>query len=625
MSLLKIALRSILQRGVASSLTTFSMALGVMLVVAVLSIHGVVEKSFKNNADLGYNIIVGATKGGKLQLTLNSVYYLSSPVENIPYDYYLEFVSPEKRAEEYKQSIAANEFDSRWDTAQSDALLLSGAGGGSIASILAMEATREFDQAELPAERRGKFSAYTGMAIPILMGDYFGRFRCIGTSPDFFNELEYDVEKGLKYKFREGQNFKTWSPERGYFEAVIGNTVAIEKGVGVGDTFSPSHGDPDGEGHAQKFTIVGVLAPSGKPVDRGVFVNMEGFYLMEDHAKPVKEEPVDEDEEPVERVGDADDEANKEANFVMADADMVAPAPPVVPVRTPLPVEQREVTAVLIRTQNPMAGVYLPEVINEGNVAQAALPILEITNLFDAIVAPFQWLLVILTGMICFVSGVSILVSIYNSMNDRKRDIAVMRALGAGRESVMTIILLESVMLATAGGLLGWITAHALNVIASPYIEHQTGVTLSFFQLSPGWNLLEMLQDSSNGSGDPEMLLTIIAGSLLAIGGIAWLIGAVMTGIGASQSGRGPGGMILSALAPPWVLLSALKPSRYVSIGLAVWTLGFVLVILVAPVMAMNWEISSELLLVPALLLLAVLVGFLPAITAYNTDIGEAL
>ena len=90
MSLFRIAWRSIQQRGLASLLTMISMALGVMMVVAVLSIHGIVTKSFQNNSSLGYNLIVGA-KGGALQLTLNTVYYLSKPVENIPYDFFMEF------------------------------------------------------------------------------------------------------------------------------------------------------------------------------------------------------------------------------------------------------------------------------------------------------------------------------------------------------------------------------------------------------------------------------------------------------------------------------------------------------------------------------------------------------
>src|SRR5262249_44697144 len=96
MNLFLIAYRSILQRGVASLLTMLSMALGVMLVVAVLSIHGVVSQSFRNNASLGYNMIVGA-KGGREQLVLNTVFYLSQPVENVPYTYYLEFLKREER------------------------------------------------------------------------------------------------------------------------------------------------------------------------------------------------------------------------------------------------------------------------------------------------------------------------------------------------------------------------------------------------------------------------------------------------------------------------------------------------------------------------------------------------
>src|SRR4029079_16624213 len=90
MSLWKIAWRSIQQRALASGLTGFSMSLGVALVVAVLVLHGAMSQSFLGNSSLGYNILVGATKGGRLDLVMNSVYYLGRPVENIPYSYYLE-------------------------------------------------------------------------------------------------------------------------------------------------------------------------------------------------------------------------------------------------------------------------------------------------------------------------------------------------------------------------------------------------------------------------------------------------------------------------------------------------------------------------------------------------------
>ncbi len=143
MSLFKIAWRSIQQRWLASMLTMISMALGVMLVVGVLLLMGIVTESFRSNASLGYNMIVGAN-GGDLQMTLNTVYYLSKPVENIPYWYYLEFLGPDKR----------------------------------------------------PDNQKGKFADYTQFAIPLCLGDYYKEFRVIGTSPALFDDFEYDAEKG---------------------------------------------------------------------------------------------------------------------------------------------------------------------------------------------------------------------------------------------------------------------------------------------------------------------------------------------------------------------------------------------------------------------------------------------
>jgi putative ABC transport system permease protein len=99
------------------------------------------------------------------------------------------------------------------------------------------------------------------------------------------------------------------------------------------------------------------------------------------------------------------------------------------------------------------------------------------------IVSPIQTVLLVLTAMICVVSGVSILISIYNSMSERRHEIAVMRALGAGRDTVMVIILLESVLLALGGGAAGWLIAHALNWLASPVIAAQTGVSIGFWDM----------------------------------------------------------------------------------------------------------------------------------------------
>ena len=116
--LLRIAWRNIRQRGVASFLTASSMALGIMLLVCVLSMVGVVSRQFDNNASLGYNLLIGA-KGGSLQLTLNSVFYLSKPIENIPYEYYLECKTQAERKEFIeKNAVRSDVIRVQWEVAE---------------------------------------------------------------------------------------------------------------------------------------------------------------------------------------------------------------------------------------------------------------------------------------------------------------------------------------------------------------------------------------------------------------------------------------------------------------------------------------------------------------------------
>ena len=166
------------------------------------------------------------------------------------------------------------------------------------------------------------------------------------------------------------------------------------------------------------------------------------------------------------------------------------------------------------------------------------LPVLEIFTLFEVFVKPVQLVLLVLTAMICIVSGVSILVSIYNSMAGRRQEIAVMRALGASRSTVLSVVLIESIILSLGGGAAGWIMGHGLNWYASPIIERRTGVSIGFFDFAPSVDIYRLL------------------------GGVADI---------------------------QWM------------------------------------SISSEFLLIPLLLLLAVIVGFLPALAAYRTDVAGSL
>ncbi|HEV3340580.1 MAG TPA: ABC transporter permease, partial [Pirellulales bacterium] len=226
MSLWKIAWRSIEQRALASFLTGVSMALGVALVVTVLVVHSVVDRFFRQSSQ-GYDMIVGATKGGKLQLVLNTVYHLSQPVENLPYSVYKEFLKD----------------------------------GG----------------------HPGKYASLVDVAVPVCLGDSYEQFRVVGTTPAMFEVWE----PYQKYEFAAGRNFE----QENFFEGVIGSVVASKLGLKVGDPFQPSHGIEAEGGHKHDaFTVVGILKPTGTPNDRALFINMEGFYLLRGHAKEEEEE-----------------------------------------------------------------------------------------------------------------------------------------------------------------------------------------------------------------------------------------------------------------------------------------------------------------------------------------------
>jgi putative ABC transport system permease protein len=430
MSLFGIAWRNIRQRLLTSSLTALSLALGVALVVATLVIGDVVKQAFNSGSGLGYNMIVGA-KGSPLQLVLNSVYLISKPIENIPWSFYEEFLPAAARA----------------------------------------------DAAD------GRFAGSVKTAVPICMGDYFRGFRVVGTNAAYFDRLTYGGSApGLPrwlsrllgrptagatvqpFAFAAGRNFR----DDEFFGGVLGAEVAATLGLRAGDPFAPTHGADDGLVH-DPFTVTGILARTDTPVDRGVYVNMEGFYLQEGHAKPVEGEPAAVHREP--------DDAHRSSP-------------------TPLPAGQREVTAILVETASfpglpaELTAMGLRTTVNEGRDGQAAEPIREISVLLDLFVRPLELLLLLVTTLVVIVSAIGILVSMVGSSLERSRDVAVMRALGARRSHVLATVLIEAVLLAVGGGAAGWLLGHVLVAAIGPLITTNAGVSASLLSASPAAELL---------------------------------------------------------------------------------------------------------------------------------------
>lgn len=390
-----IAIKSIRQRALASSMTALSVALGVALMVTILVIHGVVTRMFNQSAT-GYDIVLGA-KGSPMQLVLNTIYFMDRPIENVPYSEYLKI----------------------------------------------------------------KKASWVEVAIPFNLGDYTpdAKYRVVGTLPEYF-ETEY--VPGRKFQLREGQNLKHSQ------DAILGARVARDYartyGWKIGTEFPLAHAGNVEDLHTDNpFKVVGILEPTGTPSDRAVFVHLEGFYTIPGHLKPTKE-ALDkkhglEGTAPP-KPGDKEDEQDPHLN--------------------------KEVTAILVKSKAPILGIVKRAQINEVHpYFQAANPIEQINRLITDVVRNIRTMLVVMTSLIIVVSGVGIFVSIYNSMADRRREIAIMRALGANRTTVFSIIVAESILICLAGGLAGLILGHALVFAAGSYIESNADVLIDPWTFEP--------------------------------------------------------------------------------------------------------------------------------------------
>ena len=173
-------------------------------------------------------MIVGA-KGGKEQLVLNRSTTSASPSRTFLTR--TTWNSSTRRArpaaaesfavEASEAALARRPSCCRWRAAAAGGVALSVAASRLGQSLRA----RHRDRADYPPVelgRHGKYGQMTELAIPLCLGDYYGRFRVVGTTPALFDDLVYDIENNRKFEFAQGRNFEWRSKEHGYFEAVVG-------------------------------------------------------------------------------------------------------------------------------------------------------------------------------------------------------------------------------------------------------------------------------------------------------------------------------------------------------------------------------------------------------------------
>ena len=403
------------------------MGLGVAMVVAVIVIYGVLSQTFQRSAQ-GYDMVVGPPKGSPLELVLGAVFYSNYLSDSIPYDYFRQLET-------------------------------------------------------------GRYSPEVKVAIPIALGDQVSGMPVIATTPKFFTELKY-LDK-YDYSFRDGRNMDAG----GDFEAVIGYTAAHRTNLKVGDRFKavttkyvPSEEFPEPD----MFTVVGILNPTGTPNDRAFFVNLEGFFIMNDHApigalggtlgKRLSEDRgVGEDltEEEKEKAATGKTKLRRgdrriSAVLVLTKEQDVKPTV----IEDGRGMQDVQINALSKPVVNPLTMSLADRLIQDLDV-QVAKPTYEITRLFEMIVGQIQIVLVIFAVLVIIVAGIGMMVSIYNSMNERRQEIAIMRALGAKRATVMSIILLESILLSLGGGLIGMLIGHSLIAVVGPIIANAVMVVVN--------------------------------------------------------------------------------------------------------------------------------------------------
>ena len=260
-------------------------------------------------------------------------------------------------------------------------------------------------------------------AIPIAVGDNLRGYRLVGTIPELFTNVEY--APGKKFTLRAGG--KVFTP--GAKEAVAGSFAAERLGLKVGDRFRPFHGlafNPKEE-HADDYVITGLLEPTNTPVDRVVWIPLHGLQTMSGH----------------------DAKAST------------------------------DVSAVLLQLRSNAGGFMLDMLYNkQGNRLTLAYPVGAIIAELFGKIAWFDQVLTLVAYLVGLVAAASVLASIYNSMNARRRDIAILRALGAHRRTILGAVILEAAVIGVLGALLGFAIYFGLFAGVAGIIRAQTGVVL---------------------------------------------------------------------------------------------------------------------------------------------------
>lgn len=284
-----------------------------------------------------------------------------------------------------------------------------------------------------------KKSPFIKTVIPLSMGDNYHGFRILGTTPKYAEHFQAKVISGKLFEQS--------------MEVTLGSKAAKALDVKLGDTFASSHGlDAAGEKHGdKKYKVVGIFDATGSVIDQLILTSLSSVWDIHEHAEA--HETTEEDAR--------NDESAAEPHE-----------------------DKKQVTSALIQFRNPMGLIMIPRQINENTSMQAALPSIEINRLFSLLgigIETLQGLAII----IITIAGASVFISLYNSLKERKYEMALMLSMGATRTKLFLMLLMEGLMLAIIGYAAGITFSRVGLLIFSKAAEQDFHYSLRQFSLLP--------------------------------------------------------------------------------------------------------------------------------------------
>lgn len=265
--------------------------------------------------------------------------------------------------------------------------------------------------------------------IPVSLGDNFQGFRIVGTEPSLLEHY------GARFAAGAG-----WGEP---MQAVIGADVARATRLGVGGALHGTHGLAQGGAvhEAARYEVVGVLQPTGTVLDRLILTDKASVWHVHEENPSLKE-------------GRPGSEA------------------------------EREVTALLVRYASPMAVAIVPRQVNAESRLMAASPANELARLFAVVGVGIDTMRVF-GGVLVASSLLALFVTLYNALEERRYDIAIMRLLGASRARVALLMLLESWLLAAVALLGGLVLGLVAVGIVGNWLRQSRAFVVSPGHLAP--------------------------------------------------------------------------------------------------------------------------------------------